>query len=437
MIKLSPSQQEACDKFRIFLRDPKKTEFLLSGFAGSGKSFLIKYLLQLVEDEYKLIRLIAPNTPKTCFHFTATTNKAANVLANMLQKPTRTTHQALGLVVQVNFNKGTTFLTKKKDDAGIDLTHSVLIIDEASMINHQLLAIIRKLTKKAKNCKVLYIGDSYQLSPIKEDICPIFQDAKESAFLTDIQRQALNSPIITLSHEYRKMLDDPQKPWPKIIKKCNEIIQYNDPQLWKEAIKNVYLVPHKVNDVRILAWSNDRVRGYNNWIRRQLGYTSKYETGETLLCNTAIIIGDRVRASTDSTLKVESSTPSVQEGIPGHDLVLNKNGNYLSIFQPDDWKKANQIATNLAVRAKKATGDDRIAYWERFWIIKKEWGDFRPIYAQTVHKSQGSTYSEVFIDLFDIAKNTKWREIARLMYVAVTRASHKVHLFGSIDNTSP
>jgi len=122
------------------------------------------------------------------------------------------------------------------------------------------------------------------------------------------------------------------------------------------------------------------------------------------------------------------------EYINGYQLTLGNNGDFISVFQPNDWSEADRKITALATAAKAATGDDRSDYWTRFWAIKNEWGDFRPLHAQTVHKSQGSTYREVFIDLSDIARNTKWYEVARLMYVAVTRASHKVHLYGSITD---
>ena len=59
----------------------------------------------------------------------------------------------------------------------------------------------------------------------------------------------------------------------------------------------------------------------------------------------------------------------------------------------------------------------------------------RPIYASTVHKSQGSTYREVFVDLNNITKNNNWREVARLVYVAITRASENVHLYGELKTT--
>jgi ATP-dependent exoDNAse (exonuclease V) beta subunit len=38
----------------------------------------------------------------------------------------------------------------------------------------------------------------------------------------------------------------------------------------------------------------------------------------------------------------------------------------------------------------------------------------------------------VFVDLNNIGQNTRWQEVARLVYVAITRASDKIHVFGEL-----
>lgn len=432
MIILSPSQQKACDAFRLFLRDPNKYEFLLAGYAGTGKSFLVTYLLDLVRDEHKLVKLISPRTPAPNFHFTATTNKAAHVLAGMVGEPAKTVHAALGLAVQTNYNTGEAMLVQKNDCT--PLNYSVLIVDEASMVDTYLLQHIQKARRKHKECKVLYVGDSYQLPPVEENVCPIFHKIEEIYFLTDIQRQAADSPIISFSHKYREMLDDPELPWPEIPNNGQSILHYTDPTVWKDAIKKAYLEDHEPDDLRVLSWSNDRSRGYNQWIRKQLGYTEPFVAGETVISNSVIMINDRVRASTDSLHTIMEVEKTIDEGLEGYCLtVYGRTGDRIKVFQPADWTQANKLLTLLSKAAKQTDNrDERNDLWKRFWNIKNGWADFRSVHSQTVHKSQGSTYREVFIDVSDIAQNNKWWEVARLMYVAITRASTRVHLFGQI-----
>jgi hypothetical protein len=435
-VTLSPSQQKACTAFRAFLRHPTKKEFLLAGYAGTGKSFLVKYLLELAWDEYKLARLIAPKILPPNFIYSATTNKAVSVLKDMLGVSKGSTiHRTLGLAVRNNFSEGTTSLWEKNDPE--DLRDSLLIIDEGSMINQELHGFIKKLTNSVKTCKVLYVGDSYQLPPVNENMCAIFNSIEDRYFLTDIQRQAADSPIITFSHKFREVLDDPSVDWPLFPSNGSSIIHHTSPITWHAALKNAYLKRHKPNDCKIIAWSNERVRNYNKWIRKQLGYTEPFEVDEILLCNDTLTdASGQIRAVTDSLYKVLSSEPDTQKGIEGHQLVLTRGRDYLSIFQPTNWGQANRLMRNLAKEAKAAT-EGKGDIWKSFWEIKNEWGDFRPLHAQTVHKSQGSTYNEVFVDIDDIGSNPTWYEIARLLYTAITRASTKVHLYGNIRTVVP
>lgn len=433
MTTLSPSQDKACDAFLQFIRDPDRHEFLLKGAAGTGKSFLVTYLLDLVRDEHKLIKLISPHTPAPNFVFTATTNKAANVLSQMVYAPAQTIHQVLGLSVTQNYNTGKAHLVQKNDTKA--LNHSILIVDEGSMINQDLLRHIQKARKGFRDCKVLYVGDSYQLPPIGENTCPIFHKTETIAELTDIVRQAKGSPIIGLSHMYREILDNPEREWPVIPHDGDIINHYTDAKPWKQAILDAYQKDHHPDDLRVLAWSNGRVRDYNEWIRTKLGFDMPYQVGETMLCNSTITVGNRVRASTDSLHKIVDWEPITREGIDGHLITVTSydGGDYLKVFQPDNWAQATQLLKELASLAKSTHSRiERNQTWKQFWDIKNTWGDFRPIHAQTVHKSQGSTYREVFIDLADVARNNKWYEVARLMYVAITRASLKVHLYGNL-----
>ena len=69
------------------------------------------------------------------------------------------------------------------------------------------------------------------------------------------------------------------------------------------------------------------------------------------------------------------------------------------------------------------------------WHICDEietWIDLRAQHACTIDKSQGSTYAQVFIDLDDIAKCNISSQVARMCYVAVSRARHKVYLTGDL-----
>ena len=49
-------------------------------------------------------------------------------------------------------------------------------------------------------------------------------------------------------------------------------------------------------------------------------------------------------------------------------------------------------------------------------------------YAITVHKSQGSTFKNVFIDISDILDNNNTDEVSKCLYTAITRSSNTLEL---------
>ena len=62
----------------------------------------------------------------------------------------------------------------------------------------------------------------------------------------------------------------------------------------------------------------------------------------------------------------------------------------------------------------------------------EEFIDVRPIYSSTVHKSQGSTYDNVFLHIEDLSACPTYTDIPRLLYVALTRARNNVYIYGEL-----
>jgi exodeoxyribonuclease-5 len=83
-------------------------------------------------------------------------------------------------------------------------------------------------------------------------------------------------------------------------------------------------------------------------------------------------------------------------------------------------------------RYSKPQDDCRRAAWRAFFSFKDRYADLRPPHAGTIHRSQGSTYDIAYLDLTDIGHNTKWYEIAKLLYVGLTRPRHTVLATGAL-----
>ena len=76
-ITLTPDQQNALEQFTQFLTDPSEQVFVLEGYSGTGKTTLVKTLLDQLPKLMKAARLINPNVQRYDVELTATTNKAA------------------------------------------------------------------------------------------------------------------------------------------------------------------------------------------------------------------------------------------------------------------------------------------------------------------------------------------------------------------------
>ena len=106
------------------------------------------------------------------------------------------------------------------------------------------------------------------------------------------------------------------------------------------------------------------------------------------------------------------------DGVAGANVVINSK----QYFLPDK-------VSNIKKLIKQYTS---MGEYTKANAIKNTWVDLRPNFALTIHKSQGSTYDEVFIDLDDMKSIKDLRELAKLLYVAMSRAKYRVILTGDI-----
>ena len=418
MINLSPSQEEARDAFQSFLMDEDKKELVISGFAGSGKSFLMRYLEELAYSQFVIEKNMDKNFREMDIYFTATTNKAAGVLADMTNRESQTIHSFLGLQPVNDFKTGKVKL--KTTDRTMVMDSVLVFIDEASMISKQLLQIIREcLVNESTNSKVVYVGDSYQLPPVMESHSPVFVSVKDAANLREIQRQAAQNPIIQASAKFRQVLDDGYKgSWPELPVDDVHIFHLDKDEMRNEIDAKFKNNPSPLK-VKVLGYTNERVIEYNRHIRKLYTPHEEFVPGEYVITNKPVMRGRRILLHTDSFVQIKSmSETESSDGLKGWIVGLGK----ASVFLPKDHQEYRQLLKTY-VRRKD---------WTNYFRVKDTYADLRPAHALTCHKSQGSTYEEVFVDMGDIGRNMKWTEIARLMYVAMSRASKRVYLYGKL-----
>lgn len=414
-IVLSQDQEAALREVMSFLYSTTEHELALSGPAGVGKTFLTKLILQKARDPKlaKMLTLIMGQDTQLNVALTSSTNKAATVLSKATWEEAHTVHKTLGLIVKNDYTTGLTKVIKTKKSQVLENT--LLIVDEASMVNKQLLTTIREQTH---NCKVLYIGDAYQLAPVKENISPVFNEVKNQVKLTTIQRQQAGNSIIPFATQFRKALDT--NVFPVIQSLGNNVIHLDSKDFQQQIIKNFHSTMDP-EDSRILAWTNGRVHEYNHYVRSLYTSEASFIEGEKLITNRPIMEGDSRIYKGEEVVTISKITPGTAHDLDGWWIYLN--GDFgRKHFMARHPEHVQQLTKHYAKHKD----------WVNYFGVKDFFIDLRPYYACTVNKAQGSTYKDVFIDVTDIGRNTKSNEIARLMYTAVTRASQNIYLRGEL-----
>lgn len=414
-LTLSPDQDAALKAVIAFLANPSQTEMAISGPAGTGKTVLTRYILEQARDKklMKMMQLLLNHKNDLNIALTSSTNKAANVLADATGEDAITIHKLLNLIVKNDLKTGLTKVVKTKNTGVIENTF--IIIDEASMINSNLLYTIRSCTK---NCKVLYIGDGYQLAPVRENIAPVFKEVTNQVKLTTIQRQVAGSPIIQFASEFREALDTNKFP---IIKTHGTAIQHLSETEFQSKVDSYFYNIVDSDYARIISWTNSRVHQYNNYVRNLNFVSADYVKDELLITNKPIMEGDKRIFKGDALVRITDIKPGTEQGIDGWYIQLN---DFHNIFQA---KQQSHVAQLIKHYAKHKD-------WQNYFFTKDFFADLRPYFSSTIAKAQGSTYKNVFIDVTDIGRNTKNSEIARLMYTAITRASDTVFMRGNLPD---
>ena len=422
----------------------------LLGYAGTGKSFSVVRLLK-VYAQYRPVLLTAP------------TNKAAAVLRAMAAEiggkvEANTIHRVLGLRPQLDEDRGHYVLKRVRqpaiDDGGL------IVVDEASMVDTQLMRFITQAAQTTK-AQILFVGDPAQLPPIFEAESPAFSGPGVIARLTQIVRQKANHPVLSMTQTIRDAMKGGQVPrFETKHSSDGSLIHLDAPEFESEMLKAMHSPQYQTDPdhCRVLTWTNGRCDHYNRLIRRSLlGQQAEQQAilpGETVVaCNPILELG----ASIGDSATVINAAPDIHHSIPCLKArIANSKGKQIDVWvvRPDGReayklelsrlaKVANSLQSefndhrngNTLSQYPQLTDKRRKAAWVQFFEFKDEaFADLRPIHASTVHRSQGSTYEKVFVDLTDIGRSTRRDVLLRLLYVALTRSRGDVYVTGELPD---
>lgn len=420
---LTPEQQEACDKFLGFLLSEEK-EFYLFGAAGCGKTFLTQHFISELVDKYKnTAKMLGLPITDYVVAVTATTNKAVEVLNQGKvfngDLYVETIYKLLGIVVKEDYSTGKTYLTDTNKQ--LVIYDSIIFIDECSMLPTQMLNYIRK---KTKNCKIIFIGDSYQLAPVNEK--PHWNSTPENVTVslkTPVRNQNKAS-LISLCSQLRKNVDD------------NTAITINTvpgeiEHLTQVEVSN-WLNNFDPEKQKVLCYTNHTAVKYNDFISKCKGFTKPHYEGNIYINNSMTIPNwsKTVRYYPEEQIKINK--------LNKYEIIffgdISFGGYSAQISSVNNPKKRSNVYIcynyNQVKRALKQCADKN--NWTTYFNIQNQVMDLRLPYASTIHKAQGNTYDEVLIDLDSFKSCTDPDVAARLLYVAVSRAKNKVLFYGSL-----
>lgn len=448
--KLNQGQADALMLMIEFLGIKGDDIFVLKGFAGTGKTFLVKRLIEYIVGKWSFKKIA----------ITAPTNKAVQELIKRRQfklgKSTtyQTIHSLLGLTEEITKDGKVVFKTKGKDNGQLSKI-DVLIVDEVSMLQDD---IFQLLKQHASKVKMIFMGDPAQIPPVgKDDSIPLKQSLskryEEGYTLYQIMRQTKGNPIIEASFKIRDNLKVAQ-PIPKLetVKGDDGCgIIYYDPRIDRDEF--IYQLDEHFNSAdfkdnpdyaKVIAWRNKTVATLNNHIRKAIygAELMKIMPKERIIANKPIFDGETIIFNTSEEIEVmkyDITNKTVRFG--GEQLTFkvydclvatetNKvpvNADRIRIVHESSEADYAEFLEKLKQRAIKLAGKNKS--WIDYYDALKWPADIVYNYAITAHKAQGSTYENVFLMEDDLNANSNVVERNRIKYTSYSRASHKLHIY--------
>lgn len=356
---------------------------VISGYAGTGKSTLIKFIISALDIDPERVGYIAY------------TGKAAQVLRNKGCSTAMTAHRLLYKSVP---RADGSFIHIPKDNIS---DYDIIVVDEVSMLPKPMWNLLL-----SHGIYVIACGDPGQLPPIGEENGIL---ERPHIFLDEIMRQAAESEIIRLSADIREG---------KLIK----------PYKGTE----INIVRHREMCDGMFTWADQILCGKNITRHTLNNYYRNMRYGEDI---PNPIVGDKVICLKNNWDKITETGDALVNGTIGTidkiATVPNKwlNPMCLIDFTPetiDNADERDQTFHNLLMDWKLITTKETTVNRENFRLFPKQ---LRPEqfdygYCITTHKSQGSEYDKVLV----VEEVLRQADHARWLYTAVTRAAQKLTL---------
>jgi exodeoxyribonuclease-5 len=440
-------QTEAINKGIEFIKSGNEdTYFLIEGKAGTGKTTVIAQILK----KYKSKTILA------C----ALSHKAKNVIESVLKHNKidgmfLSIAGALGMDFDIETGR---FINgfRKSFERPINKAN-IIIVDEASMVNEEMIDLI--FTYKRKGSKVIFLGDIGQLPPIRskeneyyykwedeelDNISPVFLSGNKVKLLERI-RQGEESPILPFADYFweNSQIEEPYLfPTEKngyirksiinsngsliFVNKTSNIMNLMLP-LFEKSVKN-----KDHNFIKFITYKNDTKNLINEYIHDKLFPNSTfYNVGESIIFNDNY--GD-INNSTETEILAISKKEIDKYNIEYYNVTVrfvhkDQLDTIIKCVAFESKEKHEKIVTNvfkLAFKYKGANKEKYNKYLQSAWEYKGRYAKIDYSYSLTSHKAQGSTYNVSIIHEKDInsVMPTSNKAKSQSIYTAITRAKN-------------
>lgn len=380
---------------RAILDSIRKNFLIITGGPGTGKTTIMKGIIELYKEVHKLsyeklaerVQLLAP------------TGRAAKRMSDATLMPASTIHRFLKWQKETNKFQVNEYHKSKAE---------VVILDESSMVDTLLMASL--LRGISANCKVIMVGDSYQLPSVGPG--QVLHDLISSSKLPvvelkELYRQGKDSNILTLAYDVRKgeVVDD-------VFNKEEDLtfIECSD----DDVISNLMDVSSTFKDLsyknfQILAPMYKTKCGIDMINQKlQVIFNPKDKSKKEL------VVGDVIFREGD---KVIELTNMPDENIYNGDIGI-----------------ISQIVTQPAKKITIDFDGNEVTF------TAANFNKFRLAYAISIHKAQGSEFDVVVMPIVQGYRKMLYR---KLVYTGITRSKKMLYLIGdknalrqAVNNTS-
>ncbi|MDE6583577.1 MAG: AAA family ATPase, partial [Clostridia bacterium] len=372
-----------------------KGVFVITGGPGTGKTTIIKCILEILTSQKKNVSLVAP------------TGRAAKRMSDSTGHEAKTIHRLLEVNV---IQSDQSFFVHNETNP---LKTDAVIVDEVSMVDVALMCSLLKAM--SRDCKLILVGDKDQLPSVGAG--NVLSDILQSGvvkycMLTKIFRQEEKSLIITNAH----LINEGKMPLIDNTSLDFFFESKNDPQLIKDSI---------------LELVTTRLPKFLKVEPQQIQVLAPLKAGVCGIENLNTVLQERINPPEKGKRQVEFGRVTFREG----DKVMQMSNNY-----DLEWKRHGKFADEVGqgvfngdigqiVTIDPQTSevivefeDGRVCLYTRPDLM-----DLSLSYAITIHKSQGSEFDTIVIPAIAGPSIILTRN---LIYTAVTRAKKMVVIVG-------